>query len=237
MISVEEALARVVAAFAPLESEQVPLHEALGRVLAEDVAARTTQPPVAVSAMAGFAVRFGDLDRVPAVLEVVGEAPAGRSFEGRLAEGQAVRIFTGGPVPDGADSIVVTTRDGRDFPARVLGYDEASGLALLQTQVPLGVEPLALADSKGLAVQSPVLMLTGKGLQEAGTAQVVSRRTFAGYWEYVLDEAIFTYPAHPNWGGTGLISGRKAFQKPTAGGVQLRHAIQGVYLCREVTAG
>jgi molybdopterin molybdotransferase len=107
MISVEEALARVVGAFAPLESEQVPLQEALGRVLAEDVAARTTQPPVAVSAMDGFAVRFGDLERVPAVLEVVGEAPAGRSFEGRLEEGQAVRIFTGGPVPDGADSIVI----------------------------------------------------------------------------------------------------------------------------------
>jgi molybdopterin molybdotransferase len=57
--------------------------------------------------MDGFAVRFGDLERVPAVLEVVGEAPAGRSFEGRLEEGQAVRIFTGGPVPDGADSIVI----------------------------------------------------------------------------------------------------------------------------------
>jgi molybdopterin molybdotransferase len=107
MISVEEALARVTGAFAPLESEQVPLHEALGRALAEDVTARITQPPAAVSAMDGYAVRSRDLERVPTVLDVVGEAPAGHAFEGRLERGQAVRIYTGGPVPEGADSILI----------------------------------------------------------------------------------------------------------------------------------
>jgi S1-C subfamily serine protease len=115
------------------------------------------------------------------------------------------RVLTIGYLILEANEVHVTRYDGRDFPARVLGYDEASGLALLQTQVPLGVEPLALAESKGLAVQSPVLMLTGKGLQEAGAAQVVSRRTFAGYWEYLLEDAIFTAPAQGNYAGAALL--------------------------------
>ena len=107
MISVEEALGRITGAFWPLEAESVPLREALGRVLAEDVPARVTQPPKAVSAMDGYAVRVEDLTKIPATLRCVGEAPAGGAFGGALAPGEAVRIFTGGPVPEGADAIVI----------------------------------------------------------------------------------------------------------------------------------
>ena len=111
MLSVAEALARITAAFAPLPGETVGLAEALGRVLAEDVAARVTQPPTDVSAMDGYAVRAADVaqitDRVPARLAVVGRAPAGGAYEGVLGPGQAVRIFTGAPLPEGADAIVI----------------------------------------------------------------------------------------------------------------------------------
>jgi len=107
MISVAEALERITGAFAPLPLETVALTDALGRALGADVVARMTQPPVAVSAMDGYAVRADDTAASPVTLRVVGEAPAGGAYGGRLAAGEAVRIFTGGPVPDGANAIVI----------------------------------------------------------------------------------------------------------------------------------
>ncbi len=107
MISVEEAQSRILQAVAPLGRETVSLAQAAGRVLAEEVAARVTQPPAALSAMDGYAVRAEDVATVPATLTVIGEAPAGRAFAGTVDAGQAVRIFTGGSLPDGADAIVI----------------------------------------------------------------------------------------------------------------------------------
>src|SRR5512135_2760656 len=115
MISVEEARSRLLAPLAPLGAEQVALNAAFGRVLAEDVASRRTQPPWAVSAMDGYAVRAADVAQVPARLTVIASVPAGQSFGGKVGPGQAVRIFTGAPVPEGADAIVIqedTERDG-----------------------------------------------------------------------------------------------------------------------------
>ncbi|HXQ65577.1 MAG TPA: gephyrin-like molybdotransferase Glp [Alphaproteobacteria bacterium] len=115
MISVEEALGRILKAFSPLAAERVSLASALGRVLAEDVTARLTQPPTAVSAMDGYAVRASDAARVPATLRVVGSAPAGGAYGGTLRTGEAVRIFTGAPLPAGADAVVIqedTTAEG-----------------------------------------------------------------------------------------------------------------------------
>ena len=113
MISVAEARGRIMAALRPMPAEQIGLGAALGRVLAGDVAARRTQPPLAVSAMDGYAVRAEDVGTLPARLDVIGYAPAGRAFEGSVGPGEAVRIFTGAPVPDGADTIVIqeNTRD------------------------------------------------------------------------------------------------------------------------------
>lgn len=115
MLSVAEARSRIVAAFRPLGGEQVGLMDALGRVLAEDITARTTQPPVAVSAMDGYAVQALDVAKVPARLRIVGYAPAGGGFTGNVGAGEAVRIFTGGPLPAGADAIIIqedTTTNG-----------------------------------------------------------------------------------------------------------------------------
>lgn len=107
MISVEDASARILSAFAALESEVVPIAQGCGRVLAEDAVARLTQPPADISAMDGYAVRVADLTENPKQLNVIGEAPAGRPFVGRVGAGEAVRIFTGAVLPEGADAIVM----------------------------------------------------------------------------------------------------------------------------------
>jgi len=107
MISVAEALEKVTSGVPLLGTEQVAVGDALGRVLAEDLASRMSHPPAAVSAMDGYAVRAGDVKNPPVTLKIIGEAPAGGKFEGSVSAGEAVRIFTGGPVPDGADAIVI----------------------------------------------------------------------------------------------------------------------------------
>src|SRR6266568_7253652 len=115
MISVEEALARLLAPLEKLPPEQVSTAAGVGRILAEDVAARRTQPPFAVSAMDGYAVRAEDLATIPVELHIVAEVPAGAGFGGRVGAGEAARIFTGAPLPAGTDTIVIqedTERNG-----------------------------------------------------------------------------------------------------------------------------
>ncbi|MDA0218602.1 MAG: molybdopterin molybdotransferase MoeA [Proteobacteria bacterium] len=115
MIPVAQARRRILDGFAALPAEQVAISQADGRVLAEDVAARVTKPPQDVSSMDGYAVHAADVASVPAALIVVGEAPAGGAYGMALGRGEAVRIFTGGPLPEGADAVVIqenTVRDG-----------------------------------------------------------------------------------------------------------------------------
>ncbi|MGD0867041.1 MAG: gephyrin-like molybdotransferase Glp [Rhizomicrobium sp.] len=106
MISVDEAVQRIASAFTPLESETVGIDKAHGRVLAADANAALDQPPFPVSSMDGYAVRASDVT-APANLRVIGAAPAGHPFAGTVGKGEAVRIFTGGVVPSGADCIVI----------------------------------------------------------------------------------------------------------------------------------
>src|SRR5271168_1653797 len=108
MMKVEEALARVIASGAPpLEEETVALEQAYGRVLVRDLKALRTQPPFPNSAMDGYALRAADTAPAPTTLTVIGESAAGRAFEGAVGPGEAVRIFTGAPMPAGTDSIVI----------------------------------------------------------------------------------------------------------------------------------
>jgi molybdopterin molybdotransferase len=114
MISVEEALSRVLDLFNPLDIEEIPIAQAMGRVLARDITATHNQPPFAGSAMDGYAVQNADI-ATGANLTVIGESAAGTRFEGSLNAGQAVRIFTGAPVPEEADRILIQedcTREG-----------------------------------------------------------------------------------------------------------------------------
>lgn len=108
LLPVEEALARLLAAAHPVSDvEEISLHEANGRILATDLVARLTQPPFNASAMDGYALRAADAAEVGSVLTVIGESAAGHAFAGTVGPGEAVRIFTGAPVPDGADSVLL----------------------------------------------------------------------------------------------------------------------------------
>jgi molybdopterin molybdotransferase len=155
---VAEALRQVLADASPLAAETVPLKDALGRVLTQDVTALRTQPPASVSAMDGYAVRAGDVAGAPVTLNVIGEVAAGHPFDGTVGAGQAARIFTGGVVPDGADAVViqeVTAREencvtvrkpiaaGRNI--RLAGIDFTQGEVLLAKGHRLSDRDLMLA--------------------------------------------------------------------------------------------
>jgi molybdopterin molybdotransferase len=114
LISVTEALDHVLAHAMTLPAEDVPLAEADGRVLATDLKARRTQPPADLSAMDGYAVRASDVTTAPVRLKVIGEVAAGRPFTAAVGAGEAARIFTGGVLPDGADTVVVQEQTSRD---------------------------------------------------------------------------------------------------------------------------
>ncbi len=107
MLSVDDAIALVIADVAVLPGEMVWLADAHARVLAVDVAARVTQPPFRSSAMDGYAVRRADLNALPATLKLIGASAAGHAFSGQVGRGETVRIFTGAPVPGGADYVVI----------------------------------------------------------------------------------------------------------------------------------
>src|SRR5438477_6833166 len=112
---VADALAAILAGAEPLPEEMIALDAAFHRVLARDVAARRTQPPSAMSAMDGYAVRAADASDLSARLKVIGEVAAGRPFAPKVGANEAVRIFTGGVIPDGADAVIIqedTTSDG-----------------------------------------------------------------------------------------------------------------------------
>jgi molybdopterin molybdotransferase len=144
LMPVVEALRRVLDGAEPLPRADAPLTEAHGRVLAEDLAALRTQPPSDVSAMDGYAARSADVANVPAKLKLVGEVAAGHPFDREIGEGETARIFTGGVLPPGADTIVIQENVERDGDAvvvttsspagkhvRVGGLDFASGDVLL----------------------------------------------------------------------------------------------------------
>jgi S1-C subfamily serine protease len=114
-------------------------------------------------------------------------------------------IVTIGYLVTEAMTVEVTPGHGKPVPATVVGLDNDSGLALLRTAVPLAPKPLMLGRSADLAEQEIVLAAAFGGAEAAQAARVVSRRQFAGYWEYLLDDAIFTAPPLQNWSGAALL--------------------------------
>jgi molybdopterin molybdotransferase len=201
MLSVDEALARILDGAAPTHAVRVPLADAAHRVLAENLPATLTQPPFDASAMDGYAVRGADVTTVPVRLSLIGEARAGQSFEGTVGSGQCVRIFTGAPVPSGADAIVIqenTRADGSSVeivegtpdPAHIRprGGDFEDGQVLLQTGRTLDARAILLAAAMGqgtLAVRrKPVIavLATGDELvepgQQPGPDQIISSNPY-----------------------------------------------------------
>ncbi|MGE0722777.1 MAG: gephyrin-like molybdotransferase Glp [Alphaproteobacteria bacterium] len=153
MISVDEARGRILRALSVLPAEQVALPDGLGRVLAEDVVSRTTQPPAAVSAMDGWAVRAADVARVPCTLRQVGYVPAGQRFDGRVGPGETVRIFTGAPVPDGADAIVIQEDADVDGTSITVREGAAAGRYVRQAGLDFRAGDLGVAANRVLTVR------------------------------------------------------------------------------------
>jgi len=202
LISVAEALDHVLAHAAALPPDEVPLAEADGRVLACDLKARRTQPPADVSAMDGYAVRAADVAAAPVRLKVIGEVPAGRPFTAKIGPGEAARIFTGGFMPDGTDTVVVqelTARDGdrvevqkpssKGRNVRVQGLDFRIGDTLFNKGHRLSPRDLALAAGMNHPLvpvhRQPAVALfaTGDELvppgREPGPGQIVYSNGFA----------------------------------------------------------
>jgi S1-C subfamily serine protease len=141
-------------------------------------------------------------------------APDARTAEGlgREREGSGIVIdqnglvLTIGYLMVEAYAAEVTTNAGRKVAANVVGYDHESGFGLLRTTEPLRLRPLAIGKSSALKERDPVLIASFGGPDMAAPAFVVSKRPFAGNWEYMLDEAIFTAPPHPAWSGAALLT-------------------------------
>jgi S1-C subfamily serine protease len=112
-------------------------------------------------------------------------------------------VLTIGYLITEAESVWLTTRDGRSVPAHALAYDQETGFGLVQALASLDVPPVALGSSAASKVGDAVAMVSGAG--QPVLAKIVAKQEFAGYWEYLLDEALFTSPAHPFWGGAALI--------------------------------
>ncbi|MDX1484306.1 MAG: S1C family serine protease [Alphaproteobacteria bacterium] len=120
------------------------------------------------------------------------------------AEGLVVTV---GYLVTEAESTWLVSSEGRVIPADVVGRDTETGFALVQALEPLDVEPFRLGRSSDIAVGERVVVAGAGGIESAVDARVVAKQEFAGYWEYLLDEAIYTTPPHPHWAGTALISG------------------------------
>lgn len=201
-LTVEEALARILRGAEVIgDTQACDLLGAHGRVLSEPLAAKFTQPPFDASAMDGYALRAADVARLPASLRVVGEAAAGRGFKGQVGRGEAVRIFTGAPIPTGADAVVIQENTSRDADVvtvrdgthdmehiRPRGGDFSAGDVLLSAGRKLTARDITLAAAMGHAAlpvrRQPLvaILATGDELvvpgQTPGPDQIVCSNTF-----------------------------------------------------------
>jgi molybdopterin molybdotransferase len=202
MTPVSEALKLVSENVSPTGVEDVPLLECLGRVVASDLKSRLSHPPVAVSSMDGYALRAADTEKPPVVLKQIGESQAGGGFDGTLRDGETVRIFTGAPLPNGADAVQMqenTNANGQDITieqsvtanhfVRAAGMDFAEGDVLIKVGTVLGARHIGLAAAMNLATlpvrRKPRVAILATGNEVAmpgddlGPSQIISSNSFA----------------------------------------------------------
>ncbi len=156
-----------------------------------------------------------DLDRaLSSVVALEAEVPkdaftAGILGTERVGNGVVLHengvVLTIGYLVTEAEEVRLTAADGRTVPAHVLGVDSVSGFGLVHALEPLNLPAMPLADSRTLTNDSSLIIAGGGGREHAAQGVLVTREPFAGYWEYLLEEALFTAPAHPHWSGAALI--------------------------------
>lgn len=199
MITVQDARALLFDLVSPLNAETVPLADASGRVLAQNVSATRDQPPFAASSMDGYALKSAEVE-LHAMFKVIGESAAGRRFEGTVGPGQAVRIFTGAPVPEGADFVVIqedtdhrgdlltiTDEPGSKSNIRPAGIDFQNGTQISAPRV-LRPEDVALMAAMNIPVvpvaRKPIVALISTGDElvmpgkSPGPDQIIASNTF-----------------------------------------------------------
>ncbi len=142
--------------------------------------------------------------RVPETALTAGALGTERAGNG-VCIGDDGLILTIGYLVTEAEQVWLTSGEGQTAQGYVVGYDQETGFGLVRAAQPLEVPFLALGDSDSVVPGDSMIVAGHGGRDQAINAKVTTRGEFAGYWEYVLDEAIFTFPAHPNWGGTGAI--------------------------------
>lgn len=114
-------------------------------------------------------------------------------------------ILTIGYLVAEAETIWLLSKEGTAIPGHVLAYDHNSGFGLVQALKPVSAPPISIGNSNDTQIGDPVIMVGHGGRHHALSAWIAAKKEFAGYWEYLIEEAIFTMPPHPNWGGAGLL--------------------------------
>ncbi len=204
LLPVKDALAAILNNAIPLAGEDVDLSDAANRVLASDLVALRTQPPFSASAMDGYAVRHEDLMHIPVTLDVVGESGAGHPFDGEIKAGECIRIFTGAPLPDSADTIIIQEnterREDQQDRVKILqsapqgkfvrpkGLDFNEGEVLLKCGSALGPSQLSLAAAMNHAsicvVQRPRIAIVATGDElllpgsQLGPGEIIASNSF-----------------------------------------------------------
>ena len=157
LMPVADALAAILSGAEPMPEETVALDAAYHRILARDVAARRTQPPQAMSAMDGYAVRAADAADLTARLKVIGEVAAGRPFQRPVGAGEAVRIFTGGVIPDGADAVIIQEDTAVDGDHITITEAAVSGRHIRKAGIDFREDDVLLAKGSRLSDRSVAL--------------------------------------------------------------------------------
>ena len=145
-----------------------------------------------------------------------------RAGNGVLIRGNGL-VLTIGYLITEAETIWLTLSDGRSVQGHVIGYDQETGFGLVQALAKLDMPALELGQSAAVSLGERVVVGGAGGRARSVAARIVAKQEFAGYWEYVIDEAIFTAPSHPNWGGTALIG--PAGDLLGVGSLQLQHVV------------
>jgi len=162
--------------------------------------------------------------RIPADAYTAGTLGTERAGNGVLIRDDGI-VLTIGYLITEAEEVWLTTNTGRVVPGHVLGYDQATGFGLVQALGPLGARALKLGYGRTASPGTEVVIAGAGGRKRSLAGRIVARQEFAGYWEYVLDDAMFTAPAHPHWGGTAIIG--PAGDLLGIGSLQLQHQAAG----------